>query len=67
NTQLRASETANWWNIILNKVSSKSCTASPSPSRLAACHLSQSERLWHYGQLSGSAKGSPFGRAVEQM
>ena len=25
----------------------------------------QSERLWQCGQLSGFAKGSPFGRAVE--
>ena len=25
----------------------------------------QSERLWRCGQLSGFAKGSPFGRAVE--
>ena len=37
--------------------------SSPSPSRLTPCHLSQSERPWQYGKVSGFAKGSPFGGA----
>ena len=32
----------------------------------AQIHLSQRERLWQYGKVLGFAKGSPFGRAVEQ-
>ena len=42
-------------------------TSSPSPSRLAPCHLSQSERPWHSGEVTGQtakvysfASGSPF-------
>ena len=41
-------------------------TASPSPSRLTPCHLSQSERPWQYGKLSGFAKGSPFEERLPQ-
>ena len=45
-------------------------TSSPSPSRLTPCHLSQSERPWHSGEVTGQtakvygfASGSPFGGA----
>ena len=30
------------------------------------CHLSQRERPWQYGKVSGFAKGSPFGGAVTE-
>ena len=32
----------------------------------AQCHLSQRERPWQYGKVSGFAKGSPFGGAVTE-
>ena len=40
--------------------------SSPSPSRLAPCHLSQRERLWRNRKLYRYAKGSPFGGAGAQ-